>query len=126
MCSIEGEEQWTVWRELPRVAGKQHRCDGCWSIINKGEPYLSHANLFDGHWTSQKACLVCWGARSVFSAAHGWWEEPSRLIERLRECVGTNDDEEDEWRPVLAGVLRRYRTSPRRRELLLSRRGGGK
>lgn len=108
MCYID-LEPCAMWSESPVFARKTHECSACQSAITKGDPYLKHANVFDGEFTSEKMCFPCWFAREQFAEAHGQSFVPSALISMLRDCVGKNDDEDDVWRPVLASVLRRYR-----------------
>lgn len=105
-------DAWKVWTEHPVKARKEHRCDGCYASIAPGDIYLRHFSVVGQSPTQERACAACWAAREQFHGAHGWWYAPSYLIQSLRDCIGENDDEEDEWRPVLAAVLKRYRVSP--------------
>lgn len=111
MCSLD-IESWSTWRNTPRFARKDHECDSCGTTIHPREPYLDHFHAFDGSAASEDMCFVCWLALEQFAAAHGSYFAPSELTNFLQECIGTNDDEEDEWRPVLAVIYRRWRISP--------------
>ena len=122
MCSYGDLDLCSVWREEPRKARKAHECDGCGAGIAPGDVYLVHANVFDGTATTEKMCAACWCVRQSFVEAHGQSRPPSALAEMLRDCIGENDDADDQWRPLLASVLRRYRISPGRRARLAKRR----
>ncbi len=113
MCSLE-LDPCTVWRNTPRTARKAHTCDCCNTAIAPGSPYIDHFNVFDGNATTQALCSLCWFVWRQFCDAHDQEITPGALFEMLRDCVGENDDAEDEWRPLLASVLRRYRRTPAR------------
>jgi len=117
MCEIDGDRA-ELWRDTPRVARKQHACDGCGATIVAGAHYLEHFDVFEGSTTSERVCFGCWAAYQQFADAHHFWFSPGRIIEQLRDCIGENNDEDDVWRPVLASVLRRYRVSPERRRAI--------
>jgi hypothetical protein len=121
MCVID-LEPCSVWRETPRKAKKSYKCSGCGITIQPGEAYLENFSVFEGEASTEKACFGCWAAKQQFAEAHGQDFAPSHLIEFLQDCIGENDDEEDVWRPVLAAVLARYRTSDQRRSRLAERR----
>lgn len=112
MCDLYDLEPCTVWRETPRVARKRHECDGCGAVIQPRDAYVRHFDVFDGQASDEAMCSVCWFARQQFIDAHGQGFGPSYLMEALQECIGENDDDEDEWRPVLATLKRRFRASP--------------
>lgn len=114
MCSLD-LEPCEVWVETPRIARKRHECDGCGVEILCGTAYLVNFHVFDGCPGGEKSCFECWLAREQFAEAHGQSFYPSMLLDQLRQCIGENDDEEDEWRSVLASVLARHRTSSGRR-----------
>lgn len=116
MCSLD-LEPCDVWEEEPRIMsrahfkGRPHECDGCGSIIKRGDPYLAHSNLFEGKWSREKMCFACWWSLEVFAEAHGQRFAPSMLWGQLQDCIGENDDPLDEWRPHLAALKKRFRAS---------------
>ena len=116
VCDIDAGdyESWRAWSETPRKARKEHRCDACGVTIAVGEPYLVHSHVGEGTAETEKACFACWWARKVFSSAHGVTYAPSYLKTSLMECIDLDGDRE--WRPLLAGVLRRERRARRAKE----------
>lgn len=114
MCSLD-LETCPVWRETPRVARKQHCCFSCGSDIRQGEAYLSLSYVFDGSAGTEKACFPCWWVLEVFGSAHAMKPMPSNLYGAVEECIG---DGEDDWRPEMALLKRRYRVSASGREQL--------
>lgn len=114
MCQISHEDgdEAKVWAETPRRAATVHHCAGCGAAIRPGEAYLDHRSFSDSWWV-EAACFWCWWAREMFAEAHGRrFFVFSELLDRLRECIGENDDEGDVWRPVLAALLWRHHRSP--------------
>lgn len=110
MCSLD-LEPCDAWNERAVKARKPHRCDACDTLIPAGAHYLRHFHIFEDSLGTERMCADCWMVREAFAEAHGQNFFPSMLIDQLRQCVGDNDDEEDEWRPLLASVLKRYRVS---------------
>jgi hypothetical protein len=111
MCSIDFDgDAWEAWSETPVYsARKPHRCNGCGLTIPPGASYLRVFYVGDRAQT-ERACVGCWAALHTFCEAHGVDSlAPGDLDFWLRDCIGENDDEEDVWRPVLAGLLRRKR-----------------
>lgn len=106
MCLID-LEPCSVWREEPRKARKDHKCDGCWAVIAVGQKYLSHFSVLDGDATSEAMCSACEAARKEFADVHGTSPTPGFMVELLRECIGERDDKADRWRPMLASILAR-------------------
>lgn len=122
MCDYDGDaEPCTVWREEPAIMstahfkGRPHECDSCGTTIARGDPYLRHANLFEGRWSSEKMCFACWWSREAFFEDHGSYQPPSGLWNMLQECIGENDDPLDKWRPHFAALKRRFRLTPQGR-----------
>lgn len=113
MCSVDRDgDDARVWNETPRRAAKLHYCAGCETPIHSGEAYLDHRSFAESWW-AEAACFGCWWAREMFAEAH---ERRlfvfAELIDRLRECIVQSIAEADEWRPVLAALMWRYRRSP--------------
>lgn len=122
MCSLD-LDPCAVWSETPRRARRAHECTACGVAIQPGEAYLSHFSVFEGCPSTEKMCFACWLARGQFAEAHGQSFPPSALLEQLHDCIGANDDEEDEWRPIYANVLARFRVSAAHRQFQRARRG---
>jgi hypothetical protein len=131
MCTLDDGEQADIWREDVRVVmrpRKQRECDGCGAVIGAGEPFIDHFDLYEGNANSEAGCFACWWTREVFADDHGGMRYPfGMLMEQLEQCIGENmrrvyrDDSswpdsvanyDDEWRPHLAALKRRYRASP--------------
>lgn len=118
MCDLELERA-AVWRETPRRARREHRCDGCCCVIRPGDAYLSHFSIFDGEAHGEAMCFPCWFAREAFAELHGAHMNPDYLWESIQDCIAENgDDDPDGWRGLLASIKRRYRRSPTRLRLL--------
>lgn len=115
MCSIDYDDYWDAYADKFVVAKKEHPCTACGVRIQPGAQYLKHAHLYDGEWYRENACFACAAALHEFNEAHAVGTSPRMLEETLRNCIGDNDDKEAEWRPWLAGLLKRFRTSPARR-----------
>jgi hypothetical protein len=122
MCSLD-LEPCTVWRNTPRKARKPHVCVCCGAGIAPGTHYLDHFNVFDGNSSSESLCGFCWFIWQQFGDAHDMQPTPGALYEQLQDCIGENDDDEDEWRPLFAAIKRRWRVSTRGREHLVERIG---
>lgn len=118
MCDLGDLEPCPVWNEWVRIMstatfkGQPHECDGCGAIIARGDAYLGHSSFWDGRWAGERMCFACWWTREVFGDAHSGNCVPSALWEQLQECIGENDDDEDEWRDHLAAMKKRHRSSP--------------
>ncbi len=120
MCSLD-LEPCTVWRNTPRRARKHHVCVCCGVAISRGETYLDHFHVFDGYATSESLCGACWFVWKEFGDAHDQQPTPGGLYEVLQDCIGENDDDEDQWRRLFAAVKRRWRVSPGGRSDLIRR-----
>lgn len=112
MCTLDYDGVCDVWREAPRIARKQHTCDGCGSIIQPKQAYLSHAHVFDGSASSEAMCFCCWWARACFmeEPEHRLIPTPRMLWQDIADCI--DGDRSSPWRPLLAGLKARWRTSP--------------
>lgn len=124
MCSTEDLEPCTVWRQTYRTARKAHECDACGGPIAPKDPYLDHFDVFEGEVSSQKICAPCTIVWNAFSKEHGGAPHPGSLIETLEECIGERDDDSARWRPLLAGILKRWRTTAGGRRALTRRIAG--
>ena len=118
MCDLYDLEPCTVWRETPRTARKQHRCDGCGAFIRPGEVYLAHFNVFEGEASNEKACFACWWALEDFGNHHGQRMAPANLSWMLSDCYGGEGrgywtDEDRLWRRYHAALLKRTRAARR-------------
>lgn len=112
MCEVGGSgEVAEVWSVEYRRARKQYECDSCWAPIKVGDAHQVYSALGDGIWSRSRACVVCTLAQQEFGEAHRFYPTPSYLIETLQDCIVDNDDRHDRWRPLLAVLLRRRRTS---------------
>lgn len=116
MCDID-LEPCTVWRETPRKARKERECGCCGTPIRPGDPYLSHFSIYDGEATSDSVCFACWWIRESFAQSHGQSMQPDALEETLRSCID-EDGRESDWRPEMASLLKRERTTRRGRDHL--------
>lgn len=116
MCTIDYDDPVRVYRESPRIARKEHECSGCGAVIRNGEAYCYVSYVDDYRGNSEHECFACWWTRSAFWAEHNGGPLPSLLWEELRDCIG--GERTNTWRPHLAALQRRWRTSSiGRREL---------
>lgn len=53
-----------------RRAAKRHRCQLCWTLIEKGERYRDQRNVSDGSAYTWREHLRC----ADFVRATGWWD----------------------------------------------------
>ena len=116
MCSLDSEGVCEVWREVPRMARVQHVCDGCGYVIAPRTAYLAHAHVYDGSAASEAMCFGCWWAREVFAEEHNLIPTPSYLWRDVADCL--EGDRLSPWRPLVAGIKARWRTSPSGRAAL--------
>lgn len=105
MCDFYPEETATIWQVTYQKARRAHRCDACRSAITPGQSYRLTKSLFDGHWSTEKACTACSDALSRFGEAHRFTPSASNFREYLTECTQW-DDEWDEPETVWATALR--------------------
>lgn len=110
MCTIDYDDPVKAYREVPRIARKEHSCSGCGATIRKDEAYCYVSYVDDYRGNSEKECFPCWWTRAEFRVAHGAFPLPSFLWEELKECI--DGERTSEWRPRLAALKRRWRTSP--------------
>jgi hypothetical protein len=112
MCSLDYDGVCAVWREVPRVARVAHLCDGCGYVIAPRTAYLAHAHVYDGSAASEAMCFGCWWARMVFfdNPEHRILPTPRYLWQDIADCI--DGDRSSPWRPLLAGIKARFRTSP--------------
>lgn len=121
MCSTGDLGSCAVWVNTFRTARKRHECDACAATIEPRSPYLEHFHIFEGRPEKEKICAPCTLVWHEFSDAHEMSPTPGSLLGTLKECVCENDDDEDQWRPMLAGLLKRFRSSARGRRHLAGR-----
>lgn len=113
MCGLD-LDPCTLWEEKPVTARAWHLCDGCGCLIEPGQPYLRHANLFEGEFSREAMCFACWFIREEFAEAHHQTFAPSALYDTLLDCGAGDPD--SEWRTHLAVMMRRVRRGRRVRE----------
>jgi hypothetical protein len=112
MCEMwnDGDSP-TVWKETPRTARKEHRCDSCRGIIRSGKLYFVHFSLYDGRTYSEKCCSPCQEARREFAMEPGHLlPMPGSFTEALDECVTDQEStpaERKKWKGVLRNIERR-------------------
>ncbi len=112
MCMIDNGNVCEFWSEAEVTARKPHVCCCCSRTIAKGEKYVRHFSVFEGDCERQKVCGQCFQDRETFAAAHGGYKvQPSFLRSSLQECIG-EDDESDQWRPMLARIDARGEAKP--------------
>lgn len=109
MCTLDYDWHVKVYREDPRTARKDHSCAGCGSTIHPGSAYCYVSYVVEDSAHSEHECFYCWWTRSAFWEAHGGGSMPSCLWEELRDCV--DGEHSNPWRPHLAALKRRWRTS---------------
>lgn len=98
MCSIEFDNDCSVFREATRTSRLPRKCDVCATAIAVGDKYVSHFAVIDGDPCSEVMCTLCAVDRDVFCKAHHLaWCTPSSLPPLLDGCldhvVGGDDDE---------------------------------
>lgn len=109
MCTLDYDDPVEVYCEGPRTARKEHTCIGCGVVIRAGEAYCYVSYVSDGSASSEKECFACWWTRAAFRDDHGAFPMPSFLWEELRDCI--DGERSNPWRPHLAALERRWRTS---------------
>lgn len=114
MCSLD-VEPCSAWREAPRIARRHHGCDGCGADILVSHPYLYVSWVFEGSGGNESLCFCCWWEWERFGSHHGTKPMPSDFWGSLQDCITNLDDVSEEaipgWRPALAALKRRWRTS---------------
>jgi hypothetical protein len=116
MCTLDYDATVKAYLENPRTARKEHACSACGATIHNGEAYCYVSYVGDSTARSEHECFPCWWTRAEFREAHGAFPIPSFLWEELKACI--EGDRTSEWRPRLAALERRWRTSTvGRREL---------
>src|SRR5882757_2128851 len=121
MCDIEFDETCPVFEEEASIMstdtykGRPHLCSSCGVPIRRGDVYMRHSDLFEGSWSRERMCFLCWWSREKFCDEHRVTFAPSMLEQLLRECIIDNSDRKDPWRGDLAALLKRERmTAPGR------------
>jgi hypothetical protein len=89
----EGPEFYT---EKIIKARKQHKCNECRGMINKGEKYERVTGKWDGNVSTYKTCLDCLSIRKQFFS-NGWsfsdmlWDLKDHIVETdaglSQECI---------------------------------------
>jgi hypothetical protein len=102
MCDLYGEETATLWNVSHPKARVEHRCHCCDGTIKAGEHYALTSSLYDGHWTTEKACAECATVINAFGEEHRFFPSASTATEYLSECDRYGDSE---WALPLARIL---------------------
>lgn len=82
------DDSYALTRYKVVKARKQHRCDECRRLIERGERYESFWGLYDSNWYNAKTCAHCLAARRWLAIeCSGWlWELVSDdLMEHFEE-----------------------------------------
>jgi hypothetical protein len=114
MCQVDGEYA-KVWRDLDRVARKEHRCTVCQFRIPRGAQYRVVESLYDGSWSRAAMCFACLCTQTLFGDAHHFYPWPDSLDEYLESCIDQEGGEKARdrqtrlWRVLLAQLRRRRR-----------------
>jgi hypothetical protein len=107
VCNVELESCSTFKETVIKAARKNHTCDCCSGPINKGEKYLKHFSVFDGHVSLEKQCSPCTNMVQEFYRVHGQYSNPSYMPQLLRECIAEDDALADKWRGELRLLYQR-------------------
>lgn len=111
MCMMDGDSA-DVWNETEQRSAKDRTCDCCDQVIKKGEVYLKHRSLFDGHWTTEDMCLQCKEMRACFADdPHHMLSTPGSFPHVLWECVD-HFDPKDKWVALLNKLRERSGKQP--------------
>lgn len=93
MCYLDFDEQASVWNEERRTARKQHVCDCCGGLIQRGVEYVRHFYVFDGDPKSEKSCLSCVKMTKAFLTVHGAAGTLGSMRPLLSECIEAETSE---------------------------------
>lgn len=97
MCELSADGLCEVWRETPRMARRERKCNSCGGNIRRGEAYLDHFDLFEGEPTSASMCFACWLSRKELSEAHdGFISHPNNLSEDISHCADESREYDDD------------------------------
>ena len=100
MCDLGLEDTATIWNVTYPRARVEHLCACCRRAIPRGDYYALTRSLFDGHWTTEKACAGCATVINAFGEEHRFYPSADGFVEYLEECA--RDDVR--WAPVLAAI----------------------
>ena len=110
MCTVEYENEPSVWREEHRKARKPHRCDTCSAPIAIGERYLSVFWVDDGEPRTERQCAACNALSARFSEEHKVGTAcPSSLLAFLDECADYGDADSKRWKDATNEIRERNR-----------------
>jgi len=86
-CSIDGDDDCTMFVQREVVARKPHRCCECWATIKAGERHEVSVGKWDGRFDHFRTCLPCSRIRQDYCGAGYQFEA---LQDQLYDCLGFN------------------------------------
>ena len=92
-CSIDsytGDESYTFHATNMRLARKEHKCEECSRVIERGETYEHSVGLYEGEFQVNKTCPDCLSLRDTLFCSWVYgslWEDFEEEVYKYPESV---------------------------------------